>query len=672
MSKERKFEIVRKMYWLWPLLFLVPAALLTVVILFHSWMFGIVTAIVTVVYAVGIIWLSYYRKRIEYEIHLERLMQTETMQGMMLERMPIPFAIFMDNGDILWQNGAFRRTVADNHDVFSNITEVLGGAIGKEDFPQDRNGVEKHFRYVDRHFLAKLVQIHFSVEGEKLSACFLTDETETVRLIKENKDQRLVQGLIYVDNYEEVMHGMDDVRKALLTSLVERRIRKYFQSINGVVQNFDKDKYYVLIQYKYLNRLQSNKFDILEDVKKVNVGNNSMPLTLSMGFGDYSAVYQESYEAAVAAVDLALARGGDQAVVRSNDKVYYYGGRSKTVEKNTRVKARVKAHALRSVFEGRDKVMVMGHRLADIDCVGAGIGVYTIARMMNKEVHICLGEVISSVRPSVERFIHDEGYPEDMFVSPERAMELIDHDTTLVVVDVNKPAYTEVPELIPMAGQVVVIDHHRQGSDVVQNPVLSYVEPYASSTCEMITEILQYIVDPKARPDQKVIDALYSGILIDTNYFANNVGVRTFEAAAWLRRNGADLDGIRKMLRDDEERFKAKAQTISDAKSFLEGFVISTLNGDGLLSPTELGAQAANELLNISGVKASFVLTKIEDTIFISARSIDEVNVQVIMERLGGGGHQTVAGAQLKNTPLEDAKDEVIALVKSMLEEGDI
>ncbi|MDO5696085.1 MAG: DHH family phosphoesterase [Eubacteriales bacterium] len=671
MFKDSKLKRFRHLYDRWPVPFLIPLILATVLLYSADFRYGLVGTVVTIVYAAGLIAFARRRQMIIRMLQGEEAMHHDMVPRQLLDCMPQPYALLAENGDILRMNDAFEALIADEEKCHLNITAVLGGALNVTagDAP---DGTEHRFKYGERYFRAQFYHLNGGPTGpERLIVCFLTDQTDIRRLKRKNRDQRLVQGLIYIDNYEEVIHDLDDVRRALISSLVERRIRQYFMDINGIIQNFERDKYYVLIQHKYLNHLQSKKFDILEDVKTVNVGND-IPLTLSMGFGDYSAIYQESYESALAAVDLALARGGDQAVVRSKDKVYYYGGRSKTVEKNTRVKSRVKAHALRSVFKGREKIMVMGHRLADIDCVGAGIGVYTIARIMNKEVHIVLDEVISSVRPSVDRFLEDENYPPDMFISPDRAREIIGNDTTLVLVDVNKPAYTEAPDLIERAGQIVVIDHHRQGSDVVKNPVLSYVEPYASSTCEMITEILQYISDTKIRFDRKVVDALYSGILIDTNYFNNKVGVRTFEAAAFLRKNGADLDGIRKMLREDENRFKAKARTVAEAKTFREGFVIGSLDGNALASPTELGAQAANELLNISGVRASFVLTENAGIIYISARSIDEINVQIIMERLGGGGHQTVAGAQMQGVSPEEARQRVIDLVETMLAEGDL
>ncbi|MEG2871080.1 MAG: DHH family phosphoesterase, partial [Clostridium sp.] len=378
-----------------------------------------------------------------------------------------------------------------------------------------------------------------------------------------------------------------------------------------------------------------------------------------------------NYEYARTAIDMALGRGGDQAVVKDGSKIRYYGGKSQQLEKTTRVKARVKAHAMRELMETKDKLLIMGHKIGDIDSFGAAVGIYRIATSFNKKARIVVNSVNSSVWPMMGRFQNNPDYPDDLLMTGEEAAEWADSNTMLVVVDVNRPSIAEAPELLKMIKTIVVFDHHRQSSEIIENAVLSYVEPYASSTCEMVAEILQYIGDDiKIKPAEA--DAMYAGIVIDTNNFMNQAGVRTFEAAAYLRRNGADVVRVRKLFRDKLEDYQAKAEAIRNAKIFETYFAISQCPSEGLDSPTVVGAQAANELLDIIGIKASFVLTELDGTIYFSARSIDEINVQVMMEKLGGGGHRTIAGAQIEGISIEEAIEKLKTLIMEMKEKGDL
>ena len=437
-----------------------------------------------------------------------------------------------------------------------------------------------------------------------------------------------------------------------------------------MVKKLEKDKYFFTIKQKYMEQLEEERFSILEEVKAVNIG-NEMAVTLSIGIGMGGDSYSQNYDFARAAIDMALGRGGDQAVVKNGSRIQYYGGKSQQLEKATRVKARVKAHALRELVETKDRLLIMGHQMSDIDSFGAAIGIYRIAVALNKKAHIVINQVTSSVQPMMDRFLDNPEYPEDLFLKGPQAAELVDNNTMLVVVDVNRPSITDAPELLKMVKTIVVLDHHRQSSEVITNAVLSYVEPYASSTCEMVAEVLQYIADGiRIKPAEA--DTMYAGIVIDTNNFTNQTGVRTFEAAAYLRRSGADVTRVRKLFRDDMADYKAKAYTITSAEVYRDSFSIGVCPAEGLHSPTIVGAQAANELLEIKGIKASVVLTEYQNTIYVSARSIDEVNVQVMMEQLGGGGHRTIAGAQLKDGTIEDAKRRVKEVIDQMLQKGDI
>ena len=425
----------------------------------------------------------------------------------------------------------------------------------------------------------------------------------------------------------------------------------------------------MVFKHKYVAQLQENKFDLLDEVKTVNIG-NEMAITLSIGLGMDGDSYNKNYEYARIAIDLALGRGGDQAVVKKGEKLEYYGGKTKQVEKSTRVKARVKAHALREVMESKDKVVIMGHQITDVDSFGAAVGIYRAARVLNKRAYIVINEVTTSIRPMMEGFIvNPTEYEEDMFIPGERAEELVDNNTVLVVVDTNKPSFTECPRLLNMTKTIAVLDHHRQGAEVISNAILSYIEPYASSTCEMVAEILQYF-EEGIKIKNLEADCIYAGIIIDTNNFMSKTGVRTFEAAAFLRRCGADVTRVRKLFRNDMGAYKARAEAVRHSQVYRDAFAIAVCPNENIESPTIVGAQAANELLNIIGIKASFVLTEYNNKIYLSARSIDEVNVQLIMERLGGGGHMNIAGAQLTGYTMEQAIEYLKNTLDQMIEEG--
>ena len=550
-------------------------------------------------------------------------------------------------------------------------------------FPrQEGDVVEIEVYHADKEYRAELRRV--SVEGfaetEKLLempeekeyfiAVYLQDVTELNRYIKENEQQRLVAGLIYIDNYDEVVDSVEEVRQSLLMALVDRKINQYIAGVDGIVKKMENDKYFIVIKKQYFKQLEEDKFSLLEDVKSVNIGNN-IPATLSIGLGLSTVSYAQSYNYARVAIDLALARGGDQAVIKDCDGITYYGGRREQTAKNTRVKARVKAEALREFITVKDKIFVMGHKLTDVDAFGAAIGIYRAAAALEKNVHIVINEISASLRPLYESYEKDRSYPDDLFLTSAEAIPMVDEDSMVIVVDTNRPQMTECEELLKKTRTIVVLDHHRQSSDNIENALLSYIEPYASSSCEMVSEVLQYIVDDIKIPKLEA-SSMYAGIMIDTNNFVNRTGVRTFEAAAFLRRCGADITLVRKMFRDDMESYRAKAEIISSAEVYQQKFAIAVGRDLTIESPTIIGAQAADELLDISGIKASFVLTEYNGRIYVSARAIDEVNVQIIMERFGGGGHMNASGAQFDHTDMEKAVADLKKVLDDMVKEGDI
>lgn len=607
------------------------------------------------------------------------------VQKQLLKEMALPYAVLDCEGRLLWGNNEFLDIIEKEKAAQRSITNIFP-EITKEVLPSDMQdrvvNVVRNQNYY-RIIMRKIVAVDLSgeslweeqedqaaLDANSLIALYIHDETENRTLARENYEQKMITGLLYIDNYEEALESIDEVRRSLLIALIDRKINKYMQSMDAIIKKLEKDKYIFMVKQKYLAQLQNNRFSILEEVRAVNIG-NEMSVTISMGLGVNTDSYQTSYEYARAAIDLALGRGGDQAVIKDGERLLYYGGKSIQVEKSTRVKARVKAHALKEFVEAKDKVVIMGHSIGDVDSFGAAVGIYRIAKTLNKKAHIVINEVTSSVRPLMARFLNNPDYEEDMFLKSEQAVAVVDNNTLLVIVDVNRPSYTECRELLNLTKTIVILDHHRQTGEAIENAVLSYIEPYASSSCEMVAEILQYIGEGlKLR--QAEADAMYSGVMIDTNNFLTKTGVRTFEAAAFLRRSGADVTRIRKAFRSGMDEYKVKAAAITATEVYLDHFAITVCSSEGVNSPTILGAQVANELLNITNIKASFVLTEFNNKIYVSARSIDEVNVQIIMERLGGGGHMSVAGVQLVNCTLTEAINQVKATLSKMIQEGDL
>ena len=604
------------------------------------------------------------------------------IQKRLLRELELSHALLDESGKIVWTNKLFEDLVQKPKGYNKSITSIFS-SITKEKLPgeDDVTETEMNIEYENGFYTVKMKKIPLKEMAENsdiieapgydgyLIAVYMFDNTALQIALKEVDDQSLCVGLIYIDNYEEALESVEEVRRSLLTALIDRKINKYISAVDGVARKTEKDKFMIILRKKAALQLQEMRFDILDDVKTVSIG-NEMAVTISIGLGYDGLTYAQNCEFARNAIDLALGRGGDQAVVKTPNNIVYYGGKSQQVEKNTRVKARVKAHALKEIISAKDEVIIMGHRLADVDSFGAAVGIYRIARTLEKRAHIVLNDVTTSVKPLVDLFTDNPDY-ENMIISGQEALDMGERNAVLVVVDVNKPSITECPDLLKVCKSIVVLDHHRQGSETIENATLSYVEAYASSTCEMVSEILQYIYD-NIKISNEEADCMYSGIMIDTNNFMTKTGVRTFEAAAFLRRNGADVTRVRKLFRDDVEEYKAKADAVSQAEIYRTYYAISTCTSDGIESPTIIGAQAANELLNIKGIRASFILTAYQGIIYVSARSIDEVNVQVIMERLGGGGHLNVAGCQFTGGTIEEGIVALKETIDKMIEEGDL
>jgi len=664
MSWLQKPDNFLKYYLKWPVAVIGILIFMSACIHLVNKKAGVVMVFMVIV--TGIILLTfYYHTKDNFERAVAGYaMNIEDIRKRMLDELDMPYAVTDKSGGFAWRNQKFNKIIEGDRKAGRNIRNM---------FPElkwDEIGQSYKFNstYKDRKYKIIIKDVLFN-EVETYAFC-LYDESEYAALKEITDKKEMVVGLIYLDNYDEAMESVEAVKSSLLIALIDRKINQYIFQYEGILKRLEKDKYIFIIKHTCLEQMQESRFDILDDVKTVNIG-NEMSVTLSIGIGSGGQSFALRNDFARSAMDMALGRGGDQAVVKDGESIRYFGGKSRSVEKSTRVKARVKAHALRGIMETMDTVLIMGHKNMDIDCFGSAIGIWRIAATLDKNAHIVMGNINSTLKPMVDRFIDSDDYPEDIFIDEAEARELAGEHTMLIVVDVNRPSITEAPELLNIIDDIVVLDHHRQSSEIIKNAVLSYVEPYASSACEMVAEIVQYI-DEITKIKSAEADAMYAGIVVDTQNFNNQTGVRTFEAAAYLRRSGADITRVRKLFREKLNDYMAKAEAVHNAEIYNKHFAISVCSAEGVESPIVIGAQAANELLNIIGIKASIVLTKYNEVIYVSARSIDEINVQVMMEKLGGGGHRSVAGAQLRSISIENAIKRIKEVITEMIKEGDL
>ena len=666
MKEERKAQEKLRNYLRWPIFPAVLSILMAVLICVANWETGLLVFLLALI--CGGICLRLYAVS---GAEINRAMigfsaATDSMQARLAENLDLCYALLDRSGAFSYQNTAMTALLAAQHKNPRRLDELFP-ELNPEELAKITESADYHLSLGELRLRVRLVREKLG--NDKVFALYFYDETALLKLREEEESRRLTAGLLYLDNYEEAMESVDDVRRPLLTAMIDRKIVRYFDGMQAIMKKLEKDKYFFVMERRHLRELYETQFDILEQVKTVNIG-NEMRITLSIGIGDGGATYAQCYDFARQAIDMALGRGGDQAVVKDGENIHYFGGNTNSKEKTTRVKARVKAHAFRELIENKDRLLIMGHKLMDIDSLGAAVGIWRIAATMGKEAHIVSSAVNNAIRPMLARFQNGD-YPEDMFIPEEKALQLLDEGTVLVVVDTNRPSMVEGPRLLDAAKTIVVLDHHRQSQDSIRNAQLSYVETYASSACEMVAEVVQYISDEvKIRAVEA--DAMYAGIVIDTHNFQNQTGVRTFEAAAFLRRNGADVTRVRKLFREKLDDYRAKSEAIHNAEIYREHFALSFCDSEGLESPTVVGAQAANDLLDVIGVKASIVATTFREKVFLSARAIDEVNVQVMMEKLGGGGHRTIAGAQLANMTQEEAMNQVKQVIDEMLLKGEI
>ena len=611
MNDKLKLKGHMKAFMRWPLILSALLIVLNILVYCVSVKAGLVVSAGVLIYVgIAVVVLRCHRPFIVNEL-IAFANQYDSLEKRILEELALPYAIMDMNGRMIWSNKVFAELTGKDQFYKKNISTIFPDVTADKLPVADKKEIseistqfgEKIYRVsMQRVELGEIVAGSETLENTdknvSLIAMYMYDDTELKEYIKKNEDNKLVVALAYLDNYEEALESVEDVRRSLLIALIDRKITKYFSNFDGLVKKLEKDKYFLIMRQSSLDTLKEQRFHILDEVKTVNIG-NEMAITLSIGVGLNAATYIQNYEYSRIAIEMALGRGGDQVVIKNGNNITYYGGKTQQMEKATRVKARVKAQALKEFMSTKDRVVVMGHKITDVDALGAGIGIYRAGKTLGKPVHIVVNDPTKSIRPLIAEYTNNSEYEPSMFVDSAQAKDLIDNNTVVVVVDTNRPSYTECEELLYMTKTVVVLDHHRRGSEVIENAVLSYVEPYASSACEMVAEILQYFSDD-LRIRNIEADCLYAGIVIDTNNFTTRAGVRTFEAAAFLRRSGADVTRVRKLLRDDLKSYQARADAVRTAHIYRNCFAISTCPSENLDSPTVVGAQAANELLNIN------------------------------------------------------------------------
>lgn len=612
---------------------------------------------------------SNYKRQKEITRYIENLnFNIDSATKDTLLNFPMPLVVIELDGTIIWYNSSFRK-IFDGEHLLEKALSTFVEDLHPGELVSETSNISKQVEINNRHYLVlgNFIKIQDRPDTENyIMLLYFIDNTELIEVKKRYAEEKNVAGIIVIDNYDELMQSMEDSARPQMLAEIEKKVVHWMGFTGGILKKFERDKYLFVFEWKYLKEMEDRKFEILDTAKEINIG-NKIPVTLSLGFGLNGKSLVDNFYAAGASIDIALGRGGDQVVIKNGDSFSFFGGKTRELEKRTRVKARVIAYALRELIDQSPYVMVMGHEKADIDALGAALGIYRIVKNRNREAAI----VLSRTNPTIDNLIAKiEKNPDygNLFIDKNEALARISDKTLLVVVDTYRPGFTEAPELLAHSKQVVVIDHHRKGADFIQDAVLTYQETYASSTCELVTELLQY-VDEKPRLKPLEAEALYAGIVVDTKNFTFKTGVRTFEAASFLRRQGVDTVAVKQLFQNDLMTYSNISNVVKNAEIINENIAIS-LCPPNIKNAQLIAAKSADELLNLSGIAAAFVLCYVNNEIFISGRSFGDINVQVILEKLGGGGHLTVAGAQLQGISLEDAKEKLKYAIMVYIEES--
>ncbi len=619
----------------------------------------------------SIVIYSYYtnnKRKSEISETLQDLTLTvDTTAKTSLINSPFPLVILETDGNIIWRSSKFTSEFA-NVDINTYMEDLITDIKEEIENKQKSNNQEiikqieidkKTYQVVAKYVKAKKSKTEYMV------ILYFIDDTENIKLQKEYKDSKTCVGIIMVDNYEETMQRLESEEKPQVIAEIDKYIYEWTDSTNGVLIKTEKDRYIYFFEQRYLDSVKEDKFSILDKIKEIDM-KEKVQFTLSIAVSNEGATDKDKYKSAQAAMDIVLGRGGDQAVIRENEIYKFFGGRAQEVERRTKVKARIIAQALENLMKESKKVMIMGHTNPDMDCIGASLGIYRVAKTLNKNAYIVMDKNVSAIEEFTKSIEKEEEY-EDVIINKEVALENVDGDTLLVIVDTHKMNYVESEELVDKVEKIAIIDHHRRSADFIEKSTLTFQEVYASSAAELVTELIQYVEE---KVELKTIEAesLYAGIMMDTKNFTFKTGVRTFEAAAYLRRCGVDIIHVKKWFQSNLENFNRIAEIVGKAEIVNDSIAISICE-DKTKDVNVICAKAADELLTISEITASFVMGQLGDKVCISGRSIGDINVQIILEKLGGGGHITLAGAQVEGMTMEETKQELINRINEYFSE---
>ena len=647
-------------------IYLVIIALLFILICTYDIKWVIPSIVLYIIIILYTMW-SNTKKKTEIETHIEEVAwgMNSTVRNT-LNKSSIPLLVIETDGDVIFRNPKFNKEFKDV-DVITYVDSLIKEIKLEIENNNDKKEITKQIS-IENKVYKVMCEYTISKKRDKrkqkeyvLTLNFI-DETKYNELFDKYINEKLCIGIAVIDNYEEIIQKLSPEEKTAVLAKIEKTMFDWASTSGGVVIKNERDTYIYIFEQKYLAEIEKNKINILDLVKEIDT---KVPITLSISISNEENSYYERYKSALDGIDLVLGRGGDQCIVRKEGKYKFYGGKSLEVEKRTRVKARIVAHTIESMIEDSKKVIIMGHQNADIDSLGSSMGMYRLAITMEKPAYIVATDLGMNLGKFVDTLKETEY--EEAIIDKKEALNIIDKDTLLIVVDTHKKTFVQVPELLTKTDKIVVIDHHRKGPDFIDNASLTFQEVYASSAAELVTEILQY-VERKVELTPIEIESLYGGIMVDTKNFTFKTGVRTFEAAAYLRKFGVDIIKVKKWFQADLESYNVIADIVKKADMVSDSIAISIYDEVSKDANT-ICAKAADELLTISNITASFVIGNTGENICISGRSIGDINVQIILEKMGGGGHITLAGAQLTGITLEEAKTELINRINEYFSE---
>ena len=651
-------------------IYLIIILILLIVICIYNQTF-IIPSIILYIAIVGYSYLTNNKRKSEISEHLQDLTLTvDSAAKNTLINSPLPLIILETDGNVIWKSSKFVTEFA-NVDIKNYIDDLTIMIKQKIEQNEGKKTIEKQMKIGKKTYkiLGEFVKSKNSNKrksNEYMTIIYFMDETATMKLQKEYENSQICVGIINVDNYEETMQRVENEKKPEVMAKIEKCIYEWTNETNGIIIKPERDTYVYIFEYRHLEKIKENKFSILDTIKDL-ANEENIQLTLSIAISAEGKTEKEKYKSALATIDIILGRGGDQAAIRENGKYQFFGGRAEEVEKRTKVKARVVAHALEKLIKESDNVVIMGHSNPDIDAIGAGLGIYRLATTLEKKAYIVTNKEAKAISGVMENLQKDEDYKEAI-LSKEEAKPLVNENTLIVVVDTHKKNYVEDPELLEKTNKIVIIDHHRRSADYINNSILTFQEVYASSAAELVTEIVQYV---ETKCELKLIEAesLYAGIMVDTKNFTFKTGVRTFEAAAYLRKFGVDIIRIKKWFQSDMEDYNKIAEVVKNSEVIKETIAIASY-AEQDKDTNLICAKSADELLTIGNITASFVLGKAGEKVLISGRSLGDINVQVILEKLGGGGHITLAGAQIEGKTIEEVKEELIQKINEYFDEN--